>query len=82
MILKKQNDIHTKYNVTVEKIMDIYQLLKVSKRDDVLKVANKYQESGLVEFSHPNFISKVEKNQQEIPNDAYFNNQFTLHNTG
>jgi len=56
--------------------------LQVPKDGDALNVANKYQESGVVEFAHPNFIIKIEKHQQVIPNDPYFVNQFTLHNTG
>jgi len=47
-----------------------------------LQIANLYQEGGLVEFSHPNFISKITLHQQSIPNDPYFSNQFYLNNTG
>lgn len=78
----KQTELHQKYRSTILKTTDIYQLLKVSKGVDALDVANLYQESGLVEFAHPNFIVEVEKHQQVIPNDPYFANQFTLNNTG
>lgn len=71
-----------KFGSTILKTTDTYQLLKVPKGADALDIANQYQESGLVEFSHPNFIVEIEKHQQVIPNDPYFANQFTLNNTG
>ncbi len=37
--------------------------------------------SILTRFSHPNFICEI-KFHQVIPNDQYFINQFSLHNTG
>ncbi len=78
----KQTELHQKYRSTILKTTDTYQLLKVPKSVDALYVSNQYQESGLVEFAHPNFIVEVEKHQQVIPNDPYFANQFTLNNTG
>ncbi|MFM7857484.1 MAG: S8 family serine peptidase, partial [Flammeovirgaceae bacterium] len=78
----KQTELLQKFGSTILKTTDTYQLLKVSKGVDALDVANQYQESGLVEFSHPNFILEIEKHQQAIPNDPYFANQFTLNNTG
>ncbi len=77
-----QNKLHISHGVSIEKITDAYQLLKVSQGMDVLETANAYQQSGLVEYSHPNFHARAEKYQQVIPNDTYFINQFTLHNTG
>jgi subtilisin family serine protease len=78
---KKQiNDLHKIYDVTVKKTTDLYQILSVPSNLNPLEVANAYQLSGLVEFSHPNFIAKAEPHQ--IPNDPYFVNQFYLHNTG
>ena len=74
--------INGKFGTTLVKETDTYLLLKVARGGDALDVANQYQESGLVEFSHPNFIIQVEKHQQVIPNDPYFVNQFTLNNTG
>jgi subtilisin family serine protease len=74
------DELHKKYHVTVKKITSLYQLLSVPVNEDALDVANAYQLSGLVEFSHPNFISKVELYQ--IPPDPYFVNQFYLRNTG
>jgi subtilisin family serine protease len=58
-----------------------YALLKVSPLLDALDIANLIQESGMVRYSHPNFMMPVEKHQV-IPNDTYFNNQFYLRNTG
>lgn len=50
------------------------------------EVANKLYESGLCEFSHPNFYFSTERrsipNTPVIPNDALFNNQWHLNNTG
>jgi hypothetical protein len=48
---------------------------------DALKIANQYQESGLVKFAHPNFLIAAEP-FQGVPNDPYFDNQFYLRNTG
>jgi hypothetical protein len=73
--------LHTKYGVIVVKTTELYQLIKVPDGQDALDIANKYQESGLTRFSHPNFISKEELHQL-IPNDPYFVNQFSLNNTG
>jgi subtilisin family serine protease len=73
-------ELHNKYQVTVKKVTDIYQLVSVSKNSDALDIANSYQLSGLVNYSHPDFISKVEPSS--IPADPYFTAQFNLHNTG
>ena len=78
----QQQELNQKHGVSLIKNAGTYQLLSVSKNADVLAIANAYQESGLVEFSHPNFIMEIEKHQQVIPNDPYFINQFTLNNTG
>jgi subtilisin family serine protease len=79
--LKEMSELNKKFHATVKKTTDIYQLLSVPVNVDALEVANAYQLSGLVEFSHPNFIAKVELHQT-IPYDPYFINQFYLHNTG
>jgi hypothetical protein len=73
--------LHKKYGIEVVKTTDLYQLLKVPVGTDALQIANMYQKSGLVRFSHPNFYSEVELHQV-IPNDPYFVNQFSLNNTG
>jgi subtilisin family serine protease len=69
------------FDTEVVKTTKIYQKLRVKKGVDALKVANKIYESGLVEFSTPNFISYPELHQI-IPNDTYFSKQITCHNTG
>jgi subtilisin family serine protease len=74
-------ELHEKYNVKIIKSTKIYQLLKVDLISNVLEVANAYQESGLTRFSQPNFISDIDLHQT-LPNDTYFTNQFSLHNTG
>ena len=72
--------INNLYKVTVIKKTEIYHLLKVPRGANALEIANKYFESGLVKFSHPNFISEAKVNY--IPNDPYFAFQVALHNTG
>ncbi|MCL2727648.1 MAG: hypothetical protein FWD56_04615 [Bacteroidales bacterium] len=57
------SEMHKKYHVTVKKITEIYQLLSVPVNVDVMGVANAYQESGLVLFSHPNKLSLVVQNR-------------------
>jgi len=58
-------------------------LLKVSEASqiDALKMSNRYYESDLTESAYPNFIG-VYTDQQTIPNDPLFNNQWHLDNTG
>jgi len=73
--------LHKKFGVEVVKTTETYQLLKVQVGSDALEIANKYQETGLTRFSHPNFICEIEFHQV-IPNDPYFVNQFSLNNTG
>lgn len=46
-----------------------------------MSIANAIQESGLVQFSHPNFIANFQKHQDPI-NDPYFPYQFYLHCIG
>lgn len=74
------NELNSKYGLTVKKTSDSYVLLGVPEKEDALTIANAYFESGLVKYSHPDFIAKVEKFY--MPNDTYFNYQFGLHNTG
>lgn len=69
------------FDIEVVKTTKIYQKLKVKKGADALEIANKIYESGLVEFSTPNFISNGTYHQV-IPNDTYFSNQITCSNTG
>lgn len=58
-----------------------YSVIEISAESDACDIANRIQESGVVKYSHPNFMMPVEKHQV-IPNDTYFNNQFYLRNTG
>lgn len=73
--------IHNAMGIKVKKVAINYVLLEVPDKADVFSMANLYQESGLAVYSHPNFILKLHKTAY-IPNDAYFNKQFYLHNTG
>ncbi|MGB6152028.1 MAG: S8 family serine peptidase [Pricia sp.] len=45
---------------------------------DLLQISNKIYESGMVEYSHPNFVMKITKNQ----NDPLYPDQYYLDNTG
>ena len=80
-VLQHQIDeMHKKYQVEVKKTTDIYHLLSVPIDSDALEVANTYQESGLVRYSHPAFVSKVESSFR--PTDPFFSSQYYLLNTG
>ncbi len=78
---KQQDELYKTFNITVVESNELYQKLIVSKETNVINIANKIYESGLVSFSHPNFLTSAEL-LQVIPNDTYFNNQITCHNTG
>lgn len=65
--------------VQVEK-GELFYTFRVPKSASTLSVANAVMESGLAEFAHPNFYIDIEFHG--IPNDAYFNYQWNLHNTG
>lgn len=78
---KEIKTLHDKYGVQIVKETNSYLLLKVPSGGDALETANKYQESGLAYFSHPNFLCDIILDHV-IPNDTYFGNQFYLHNTG
>jgi hypothetical protein len=64
---QQMDEMHKKYRVEVIKRPEMYQslytmheqLLSVPIDADLLDVANAYQESGLVEFSCPDFFSEV-----------------------
>jgi subtilisin family serine protease len=58
-----------------------YYLLRIPAKSNPITIANKLQQSKLVEWSHPNFIMELLK-PQNLPNDTYFNRQFQMHNTG
>lgn len=57
-------------------------LLRVTETSGVnaLEMANRYQESGLVVFSQPNFLMHLE--YYHIPSDPNFSDQWHLHNQG
>jgi serine protease len=60
----------TKYNTFV---------LETENWNELLKYANKIYESGLVEYSQPNFIAQKERFQI---NDPLYTDQYYLNNTG
>lgn len=51
-----------------------------SSRVDAVKMANRYQESDLVDYAHPNFTRIV--SPDFVPNDTMFAQQWALQNTG
>ncbi len=63
----------------------VYRVKSGSARD-ALDIANQLYETGKVSYSHPNFIAdtitRTIPNQPVIPNDALFNDQWHLNNTG
>jgi len=78
---QKIDEMHKKFGVEVIKTTELYVLLSVPVGSDPLDVANAYQESGLTNYSHPNFITTIGFSQS-LPTDQYFTNQFYLRNTG
>lgn len=78
---EKMDSIKMFYSLKIKTKNKVYDLYVAPDDSDVLEIANKYQESGLVEFAHPNFTAKIQFSQS-IPNDPYFSNQFYLNNTG
>jgi hypothetical protein len=53
-------------------------MLKVTAQDgDVLSLANEIYESGMVEYSHPDFIANIAPSD-----DPYYSNQYYLNNSG
>ncbi|MBC9930103.1 S8 family serine peptidase [Chitinophaga qingshengii] len=69
------------YGVTILKKASFYYLLQAPANANAMDIANQYQETGMVNFSHPNFIMKPQVNAY-IPNDPYFSSQWNFRNTG
>ncbi|MCF6357064.1 MAG: S8 family serine peptidase, partial [Draconibacterium sp.] len=77
----EQKKVYEKFKTKVVEKNEIFQLLVIPKGSDALEIANQYYETGLFEFAYPSFIS-YPIFHQVIPNDTYFGNQVTCHNTG
>ena len=77
------NNIFQKYRLIVKSSHQgsRSQLLFVPIDLDLLEVANAIQESGLVNYCHPDFLLKAVLHQS-LPVDPYFSNQYYLRNTG
>lgn len=70
------------FPIEVVKTTSCYILAKLSNQEaDALSISNQLQESGLVIFSHPNFIANVQP-FDNFPDDPFFNHQFYLNNYG
>jgi len=78
--LKALQRLNEENKVEILELTDHLILLRASSGDDALALANKYYESGITKYSHPDFF--IDFVSYQFPNDPYFNNQFYLHNTG
>lgn len=82
---KEIDEINAKNGVEIVKSIDVdsnvYVLRVVGlKNRTTLDVANKYYEMDEVEWSHPDWIRRMEL--RSLPNDPLFPNQWHLNNTG
>jgi hypothetical protein len=68
------------YNLHIVQKGELFYTFSVPKNANTLQIANSIMESGVAEFSHPNFYRHIDRHQ--IPNDEFFNYQWNLHNTG
>ncbi len=59
---------------------ELFYTFTVAKKANTLAIANAIMESGVAEFSNPNFYRHIELYQ--VPNDTYFPYQWNLNNTG
>ncbi len=78
---EQKDDLIAKYNLAYKESYEIFDILYAGDKVDALELSNKIYETGLVEFSKPNFLSNFVP-YQSIPNDPFFVNQVTFHNTG
>ncbi|MEI6947155.1 S8 family serine peptidase [Paraflavisolibacter sp. H34] len=69
-----------RYGLVLKQKGEVFQTYLVPKAAGTLATANAVMESGATEFAHPNFFRPLVLHQ--VPNDAYFNFQWNLHNTG
>lgn len=77
--LSAMMDIVTQFSVrTITDKNGIFRI-ELAQLDDAFTLANKLQESGLTNFSHPDFYAPIERYQV---NDPLFGQQFQMHNTG
>ena len=76
------NIIKDSFPIEIIEENSIYTLAKVTdSTESALSISNSIQESGLVFFSHPNFLVKVEFFEDTI-RDPYFEKQFYLNSVG
>ena len=75
------DEMNRRFDVEVRKVTARFLILSVPVELDPLEVANAYQRSGLVNFSHPNFLVEAHT-FQTLPTDPFFIHQFYLHNVG
>jgi subtilisin family serine protease len=66
------------FGLTVVSSKEFY-LLRATKTADALEISNRIQESGLTEYSHPDFRAEIVHFQ--APSDPFFNLQWNFHNT-
>jgi subtilisin family serine protease len=75
------DEVCKKFDITNVRNRRRFQIFSVPLKLDPLEIANAIQESGLANFSCPNFVSKAEL-LQTLPSDPYFVNQYYLRNFG
>ncbi|TKK70190.1 hypothetical protein FC093_05420 [Ilyomonas limi] len=68
------------FNLQLKEKGELFYTFTVAKKANTLAVANAIMESGVAEFSNPNFYRRIEMYQ--VPNDEFFNYQWNLRNTG
>lgn len=56
----QQQAVFKQYGLTVIETYQLFQVVRVPKGADALRIANRIQESGLAKYSQPNFFLKVE----------------------
>jgi subtilisin family serine protease len=68
------------FNLQLKEKGELFYTFTVANSANTLAIANVIMESGVAEFSNPNFYRRIEMFQ--VPNDTYFGYQWNLHNTG
>lgn len=58
--IDQQNALHQEYETTLIEDNEIFEIFRVKKGGDALEIANKYFETGLLQYSHPSFITDGE----------------------
>ena len=68
------------FNLQLKEKGELFYTFTVAKKANTLAIANAIMESGVAEFSNPNFYRHIEMYQ--VPNDEYFSYQWNRRNIG